>query len=86
MTNPVIRSDGTQIHYENGKWHRIGGPAYIGFTGTQIYFEHDKRHRIGGPAYIGADGTKEYWIDGNEVTELEHDLLYGIMKLKGLMA
>jgi hypothetical protein len=62
-----------------------GGPAIIRVDGTQVYFEHNKHHRIGGPAYIGRDGNKSYWIDGKQVTELEHDLLYSIMKLKGLL-
>ena len=68
----------------DNKLHRIGGVKYIAEDGTQIYHENNKRHRIGGPTAIYSGGDEEYWIDGKQVTELEHDLLYDIMKLKGL--
>ena len=44
-----------------------------------------KFHRIGGPAYIWHNGDEEWWIDNKIVTKEEHDLLYDIMKLKGLI-
>jgi hypothetical protein len=85
MINHFIYSDGTHMWRQNNKIHRIDGPAVIRLDGSQEYYEYDKLHRIGGPAFIGYDGTKEYSINGKLVTELEHDLLYGIMKLKGLI-
>jgi hypothetical protein len=84
MSNPFIDVDGTQIYYKNNKRHRIGGPAYISPDGIEMYFEDGRRHRIGGPAIIRADGYEQYWIMGKRVTELEHDLLFVIMKLKSL--
>jgi hypothetical protein len=85
MINPTILPDGTKIYYEDGKRHGIGIAAIIWSDGTQEYSKNNKGHRIGGPAYIGRYGYKQYWIEGKHVTELEHDLLYKIMKLKGLI-
>jgi hypothetical protein len=86
MSNPTIRPDGTKIYYEDGKRHRIGGAAIIWPDCSQEYYENDKRHRIGGPAYIEYRyGYKQYWIEGKQVTELEHNLLCDLMKLKGLI-
>jgi hypothetical protein len=88
MSKLFINSDGTKFYYEGKKLHRIGGAAVINADGSQIYFENDKRHRIGGPAKIFVDGTQthySYYINGKRVTKIEHDLLYSIMKLKGLI-
>jgi hypothetical protein len=58
---------------------------FIGTGGIKFHYENGGLHLIGGPAYIGADGTKEYWIRNKKVTKEEHDLLYNMMKLKGLI-
>jgi hypothetical protein len=79
-------SYGNQIYYKDKKRHRIDGPAFICVDGSQSYWINNKLHRVGGAALIWAyHRPPEYWIDGKQVTELEHDLLYGIMKLKGLI-
>jgi hypothetical protein len=81
----VIYSYGTEMYFVDDKRHRIGGPAYINPDGTQMYFEDNKCHRMGGPAVIRPGGAKEYFIYGKRITELEHNLLCDIMKLKGLI-
>jgi hypothetical protein len=53
--------------------------------GTRYWYVDNIRHRIDGPAYIGPDGYEEYWVNCKQVTELEHDLLYNMLKLKGLI-
>jgi len=42
-------------------------------------------HRIGGPARIWDFNIKEYWIHGKMVTKEEHDFLYDLLSLKGLL-
>jgi len=49
------------------------------------YFLDGDRHRIGGPAYICNNEIEYYYICGKLVTKEQHDLLYSIMKLKGLL-
>jgi hypothetical protein len=85
FTGISITYSGTKVHYKNGRYHNEGGPAIIRVDGTQVYYEDGNRHRIGGPAYIRFDDKQEYWIYDKHITKLEHDLLYSIMKLKGLI-
>ena len=62
------------------------------FTGIIEYSDGSKQwllkgkiHRLDGPAVELANRDKEWWVDGEQVTELEHKLLCNIMKLKGLL-
>ena len=55
------------------------------YDGTKEWYFEGKLHRIDGPAIERFYGTKHWYINGKEVIEEEHDLLYSIMKLKGLM-
>jgi hypothetical protein len=48
---------------EDGKKHRIYGPAVIG-DGYVMYFVNDKLHRTDGPAFESDSGYFEYAIDG----------------------
>jgi hypothetical protein len=81
MKNPIIRDDGAQEWRDNSRH----GPSIIYSIGTKLYYEYSMHHRIGGPAIIWSDGNKSYWINGKQVTKLEHDLLCDMMKLKGLL-
>ena len=47
--------------YQNGKLHRIGGPA--------VENKNGERHRIDGPAIEYPDGDKEYWENGVEIPD-----------------
>jgi len=60
----VVKENGSQYWYINGKWHREDGPAYIGADGTQSWYKNGSIHREDGPAYIGADGSQSWWING----------------------
>ena len=84
FTGIIKYSNGTKEWYFEGKIHRIDGPAVEYSVGTKQWFVEGKRHRIGGPAIEWFDGTKHWYINGKEAIEEEHDLLYSIMKLKGL--
>jgi hypothetical protein len=85
FTGVAITEDQAIFFYENGLCHRENGPAVIWDSLDQFWYINNKRHRIGGPAFIDHYGTKQWWVDGIQITELEHDLLYSIMKLKGLI-
>ena len=81
----VEYEDGTVCWYNNGKRHRIDGPAIEWPNGDKEWYVDDKRHRLDGPAWEYVDGTKEWFIDGKLVTETECNILFGIMRLKGLL-
>lgn len=61
--------DGIRVHVENGKLHRVGGPAVQCLDGTQEWWEDGLRHNENGPAVIAADGTTMYFYDN----ELHND-------------
>lgn len=56
--------NGKTVWYENGKYHRIDGPAVIESDGTQKWYLNGVRHREDGPAIIRPDGREEWWING----------------------
>jgi len=74
FTGIVEYSDGTKQWLDNGKCHRLGGPAYIDSKGNKWWIQYGESHRIGGPAYEGVDRTKEWWVDGKLLTESEHKI------------
>jgi hypothetical protein len=53
--------------------------------GNEYWSKNGKYHRIGGPSISYKDGRKFWHIDGKSVTKQEHDLLYLLLKLKGLL-
>lgn len=62
----VIREDGTEEWFFDGKKHRVGGPAvYNKKTGEEKWIVHGNLHREGGePASIGVAGEKRWYING----------------------
>jgi len=65
----IIRANGEQEWYRNGRLHRENGPAVIYNSGTQIWYQNGKLHREDGPAVeapavIRADGSQEWWLNG----------------------
>jgi len=67
----VFYSEQHQIWFENGKLHRLHGPATIKSDGSQYWFKNDKRHRIGGPAILYPGGAKSWYLNGKSVTQDE---------------
>lgn len=49
---------------DEGRRHRVGGPADIGADGAESWWIHGKMHRVGGPAITGADGRMCWCVDG----------------------
>jgi len=71
--------------YQNGKLHRLDGPAVEWTDGTEHWRQNGKLHRTDGPAVVYADGTK-YWhqngkqhrIDGPAVEYLDGSVEYWV--------
>jgi hypothetical protein len=55
---PEIRPDGTQLWWQDGKLHRLDGPAVIHSNGTRLWYQNDILHRCDGAAIIRSDGSK----------------------------
>ena len=80
LTNQqIIRPDGTQEWYRNGKRHRIDGPAIIRPDGHREWYQNHKYHREDGPAVIWPDGSDKYWLDD---TPYENKYKWGLVILK----
>lgn len=85
FTGIVEYSDGSQQWRAGGRWHRLDGPAIECPSGLKIWRIEGQLHRLGGAAIERSNGTKEWWVYGKRITEEQHNLLYSIMKLKGLV-
>ena len=87
FTGYSIDLQNTTKYYKDGRWSREDGPAIIQNNGTKNWLINDELHRIGGPAVESCLGGSynSYYINGEKVTEEQHDLLYSIMRLKGLL-
>jgi len=46
--------------YQNGKCHRLDGPAIEYADGTKYWFQNAKLHRVDGPAIEWASGAKSW--------------------------
>jgi len=57
--------NGTEVWVQNGKYHRLGGPAKIWKDGSQFWFQNGLNHRLDGPAIIWKNGSK-VWCRYNE--------------------
>ena len=77
---------GTKEWLLNGIRHRDNDkPAIVNIDGHKEWWVNMMRHRIGGPAVIHSNGDKYWYVNNIECSEEEHDLLYNMMKIKGLM-
>ncbi len=56
---------------ENGKYHKIDGPALIYDYGYQEWYRDGKLHRDDGPAIERADGYKAWYINGTRRPETD---------------
>ena len=66
MENYTVKAfDDRTIWIQNGKLHRLDGPAAIYNNGTEFWFQNGKRHRLDGPAIEWADGT-EFWLQNDK--------------------
>lgn len=77
-----IHAVGRQSWWQNGLYHREGGPAIIGVKGIrQEWWIHGIRHREDGPAII--DRNKQSWyLKGNKINCSSQDEFERLMRLK----
>lgn len=54
------KSDGTEVWYKNGKYHKEDGPAIETPDGYYAWYYNGSKHREDGPAVEYKDGTK-FW-------------------------
>jgi hypothetical protein len=67
----VIVYEGRTEWRQNGKVHRINGPAVEYLSGDKLWYQNGQLHRTDGPAIECLDGHKKWWIKGKEYTEEE---------------
>ena len=63
--------DGAKIWYQNGKLHRLDGPACEYADGSMAWYQDGNLHREDGPASEYADEYKFWFIEGKELSEEE---------------
>ena len=56
--------------YQNGKRHRLDGPAAEYANGTKYWYQNGEFHRLDGPAAEYANGDK-YWIQNGKLHRLD---------------
>ena len=61
---------GTKWWYQNGKHHRLDGPAIEYSNGDKFWFQNGKRHRLDGPAYEWSNDSKE-WYQNDKLHRLD---------------
>jgi len=66
-----VNDDGTREWFQNGKLHRLDGPAFEDADGYKSWYQNGKRHRLDGPACEYANGNKFWYIEGEELSEEE---------------
>jgi hypothetical protein len=54
---------------EEGKLHRLDGPAVEWADGDMSWWINGKQHRLDGPAVVWINGYKEWWIDDIKLSQ-----------------
>ena len=60
-----VNQYGDKRWYQNGKLHRLDGPACEYANGGKSWWQNNERHREDGPAVEYADGSK-FWYQNNK--------------------
>ena len=55
---------------EDGKRHRLDGPAVESSDGSNFWYQNDRLHRLDGPAIEYGDGHK-YWYQNGKLHRLD---------------
>jgi hypothetical protein len=76
-TGWLLDNYGNKAWYQDGKYHRLDGPAFIQEKGNVNYwFYKSKRHRIAGPAYYDQlYGYKIYYIHHIQILKISKLIL-----------
>ena len=59
-----------EFHHKDGKFHRVGGPAWV-LNGIHKYYFEGELHNPDGPAVLFPDGREFYFLHGKQLTEKE---------------
>lgn len=62
---------GDVFYLEDGKLHRMRGPAIKFKSGVEWWMQDGKLHRENGPAIVGEKEVLEYWLNGRPAEEEE---------------
>ena len=60
----TVEDNGDKFWYQNGKFHRLDGPAIEYADGDKAWYQNGKLHRLDGPAVEFANGDDEWWQNG----------------------
>ena len=66
-----VYKNGDECWNQDGRLHRLGGPAIKCTNGTEHWYQNGKLHRMDGPAIECADGRKRRCIRGKEYSKEE---------------
>jgi len=69
----VEYADGEKRWYQNGKIHRVDGPAIEYPNGSRWWVINGQFHRTDGPALEMKNSYKQYWLYGNEYSNIHSD-------------
>jgi len=56
-----VNDNGDKAWYQNGKRHRLDGPAIERSNGYKAWYQNGKCHRLDGPAIESSNGDKSWW-------------------------
>lgn len=82
QTHMAITTDSHKIWYQNGKIHRLDGPAIKYADGRMDWYQDDKHHRLDGPAIEYADGHKIWFVEGKLINCNSQEEFDRLLKLK----
>jgi hypothetical protein len=63
-TGWLITRYGNKLWYQEGKLHRLDGPAWEWALGSEEWYYQGKYHRLDGPAWEWALGSEEWYYQG----------------------
>jgi len=67
-----------EVWVQNGKLHRLDGPAVIYSSGYHVWYQNGRKHREDGPATQFNITDFEYWLDGEYYPQIKNDVLWRI--------
>ena len=70
--------DGGEAWFQNGKYHRMDGPAIIWSNGTKEWYQNGKRHREDGPAIIWSGERNAYFLNDISYPQIKNDVFWRI--------
>jgi hypothetical protein len=77
-----IDSYGNKFWYQNGKLHRLDGPAVEYADGHKAWCQNGNLHREDGPAIEHANGVKSWYINNIKINCKTQEEFDKLLKLK----